>query len=846
MSRQSSRASGHVDIRMKSVSIGVRKALLNKRAAPLMATTLLASAMAFGQGNEPLTLDEVIVTAQKRAQSLQEVPISITVLNGELLADLGVKSFDDYVRLMSNVSFSGRGPSQAQIYMRGCSDGGDGNLSGTNPSSSVYFDEQPVTSIFRNLNPHVYDIDHIEALGGPQGTLYGASSQCGTVRIVTNKPDTSGFEAGYDVSGTSTSGGETGYSVEGFVNAPLSDRAAIRLVGWYVEEGGWIDNVPGTISFPTDPNASININGNPNYFHSGIGEAGVGSPLGSLSNTGNSDSALNTVADDTNDVTTQGLRAALGIDLNDSWTLEVGVNVQKQEVDGLFSDQPDTVGEGNVVRFYQDRNDDEYTQLAATLEGDIGDWGKLTLAGSYLDRDVNYDIDYSSYAAYSSYVELYYTCDYYAYYYNPGFVSYLSDAAQQTCRDPRIQYEQESNYKRSTVEARLQSQGDGRLNWIAGLFYNDDDHDYFNQWHIPTVDLNSGNGNAIPTDRNIQGETDLYFVTNQNRQFTETAFFGEISYDFSDKFTGLVGARFFETEDEATGFVGTRFSCFDPATGNRLGGPTATGACGAGLKVDDSDSTLKVNLTYQFNDDFMGYFTFSQGFRPSGINREGTTNIPQIYGSDTVDNIEVGWKATLADGRVRFNGAVYLMEWSDIQLTRFDPAESFLGLTSNAGDAEMIGIEVTIDWLINDNWDLAFSASLNEAELTEDFAKDTSGSPVDAPDGTDLPFTPDLKYSVSTRYTWDDSSLRPFIQAAWSFTDDSWNDLFLADRDKQDSYGLLSARFGIQKENWVLELYGDNLTDEHPEIFKYTRAGDNRVITSRPVNYGVRFRQRFD
>ena len=98
------------------------------------------------------------------------------------------------------------------------------------------------------------------------------------------------------------------------------------------------------------------------------------------------------------------------------------------------------------------------------------------------------------------------------------------------------------------------------------------------------------------------------------------------------------------------------------------------------------------------------------------------------------------------------------MQWEDIQLTRFDPAESFLGLTSNDGDAEMIGIEATIDWLINDNWDLTFSASWNEAELTEDFAQDTSGSPVDAPDGTDLPFTPDLKYSVSTRYTWDESS----------------------------------------------------------------------------------------
>lgn len=854
MSKRTRQGTGNVVIRMKPVSFGIRTALSTKRQASLVATTLLASTLAFGQANEIRELEEIIVTAQKREQSLQEVPISITVMDTQALTNLGIRGFDDYVAFLPNVSFQGRGPSQAQIYMRGCSDGGDGNFSGTNPSVAVYLNEQPITSIGRNLNPYIYDIDHIEALGGPQGTLYGASSQCGTLRILTNQPSTEGFESGYDVSVNSTSDGDAGYSAEGFVNMALSDKAAIRLVGWYVEEGGWIDNVPGTISFPADPNAPININGNPNFVHSGIGQPGLGSTMGPLSNSGNADPAKNTVKDDVNDVTTAGLRAALGIDLNDSWTLGASVNYQKQEVGGVFADQPSTVGEGNVVRFYQDRNDDEYTQFGLTLHGDLGDFAELTLAGSYLDRDVNYDIDYSQYATYSIYVELYYTCDSYSYYYTTYYVSYLTVANQQNCQDPRTQYEQESNYKRSTFEARLQSPGDGRLNWVAGLFYNNDDHAYFNQWHIPPVDDITGNGNAVNSQTwNVRGETDLYFVTNQQRQFQETAVFGEISYEFTDKFTVLIGARYFETEDDVTGFVGSRFAgsyseCAAAGNPNNIprnvinpGDPP----CGSGLSTDETDSTYKVNLTYQFTDEVLAYFTFSQGFRPSGINRVGTTNIPQVYNSDTVDNFEIGWKMTAADNRLRFNGAVYFMAWDDIQFTRFDPAESLLGLTSNASDAEMIGIEANLDWVISENWDLAIAASLNKAELTRDFAKDISGSPVDAPDGTDLPFAPDLKYSIATRYTFNEARLRPYIQASWAWTDESWNDLFVAVRDKQDSYGVLNASVGIQRNGMVLELYGNNLTDEHAEIFKYTRAGDNRVITNRPVNFGLRFRQRF-
>lgn len=798
-------------VRMKPLALGIRTALLTKRHASLVVTTLLASSVAFGQANEAPALEEIIVTAQKREQNLQEVPISIKVLDAQTLENLNIMRFDDYVRHMPNVSYQAAGPSQAQIYMRGVSDGGDGNFSGTNPSVALYLDEQPVTSIGRNLDVHIYDISRIETIAGPQGTLYGASSQAGIIRILTNKPNPEKFEAGYDVGINSTSGGAEGYSAEGFVNFPIGNNAAIRLVGWYVEEGGWIDEIAGSLTLP----------------FSGL----------TVSNSGNSDPNLNQVESDANTLTTSGLRAMLGIDLNDSWTVDASVMFQEQKSEGVFADQPSSAGQGNVLRFFNDDHVDEWVQFGLTINGDLG-WADLTLAGSYLDRDVQYDIDYSQYAAISNYVEYYYTCYNYATYSVHG------------CADPRIQYNQDSNYKRSTFEARLVSQGDGRLNWVGGLFYNKNEHDYFNQWHIPSIDaaVDPLIGSPVPTDRNVQGVTDLYFVTNQERESTETAIFGEVSFDFTDQLTGLVGARFFDTDDELTGFVGSTFSCFDPATGNRLGAATASGACGAGLTTDDSDSTFKVSLTYQFNDNFMGYVTYSEGFRPSGINREDSPIIPQIYKPDTIKNYELGWKATLAEGRLRFNGAVYFMDWDDMQLTRFDIDNlgSFLGLTSNTEGADITGFEADLDWQATDQLRLWLSASINQAELSGDFFVGTTDPTPAAPDGTDLPFTPDLKYSLGGRYSFEMGRFGSYVQAFYVHTDESWNDLFVSSRSLQDDYGFLNASFGVQGEGWVLELYGDNLTDENAEIFKYTRAGDDRITANRPANFGVRFRQRFN
>ena len=183
---------------------------------------------------EAATLEEVIVTAQKRTENLQDVPISIDSLGSQKLQELNVQNFQDYVKILPSVASTpglGSGAGFAAVYMRGIVTGGDGQATTSQPSVGMYLDEQPITTIQGNLDIHLYDIARVEALAGPQGTLYGASSQAGTIRIITNKPDPSKFLAGYSLEGNSVSGGDAGYVAEGFVNLPINDKTAIRLVG---------------------------------------------------------------------------------------------------------------------------------------------------------------------------------------------------------------------------------------------------------------------------------------------------------------------------------------------------------------------------------------------------------------------------------------------------------------------------------------------------------------------------------------------------------------------------------------------------------------------------------------
>ena len=211
----------------------------------------LASPQTMAQNTEGV-LEQVIVTAQKRQEDLQDVPLSITALGTQKLEEMHVADFDDYAKLLPSLSYASFGPGFARVFFRGVSSGDNGNHSGPLPSVGMYLDEQPITTIQGALDVHIYDIARVEALAGPQGTLYGASSEAGTIRIITNKPDTTRFEAGYDLEGSMLDG-EAGYVAEGFVNLPIGDKAAIRLVGWGKHDAGYITNVAQPRTYPIGP-----------------------------------------------------------------------------------------------------------------------------------------------------------------------------------------------------------------------------------------------------------------------------------------------------------------------------------------------------------------------------------------------------------------------------------------------------------------------------------------------------------------------------------------------------------------------------------------------------------------
>ncbi len=643
-------------------------------AAVLMAQPSLAQ--------ESLRLEEVVVTATKRSASMQDVPISISALDQDALDNLNINNFNDYVLQMPSVSFTSRRPGQANLFMRGISEGGNSNQSLQGPSVAIYMDEQPVTAIGFNLDPHVYDIQRIEVLMGPQGTLYGAASQAGTLRIMTNKPDTGGFYGGFDLTMETVDEGGENYMAEGYVNVPLGDSAAFRMAAWWDDDDGYIDAVSDSITYPL----------------SGITRTNEGY-----------------IEEDFNTMEKQGLRAALRVDLGDSWTATASATYQETETEGIWDHAPDEFDDYEVSRFFEDKGNDEWTQFALTIEGDLG-FADLTYAGSYLDRD--YD-SYSDYSAYSidGFVEPYYTC----------YVSYFGP-----CVDPSIQYSNHSEISNQTHELRLSSSGE-RLDWIIGAFYMDQETKFDSRWSVPPINP----GAAV--------EDDLYFQTDQVRNDSEVAVFGEITYRFTDRLSGTAGYRWFDDETTLEGFVGTIWwpNCcyaFSPTRPPDNVDSKYTGDDGIG----------KLSLSYDVSDDVMIYATWAEGYRPGGVNR--SPGVGETYDPDFLDSYELGWKSTLLDGRWRLNGAIYFMEWEDVQIGFFNPDISLLGLVDNIGSAESSGVEFDTNFLVTENFEMIFSYAYNKAELTEDYYARVGNEFPDAVDGQDLPFTPDNNLILTRRY----------------------------------------------------------------------------------------------
>ncbi|MFM7378095.1 MAG: TonB-dependent receptor plug domain-containing protein, partial [Erythrobacter sp.] len=254
-------------------------------ASLLAGTAMTAAAPLMAQDTVEEESDNVIiVTAQKRSQNLQDVPIAITALGTEALSDLQINEVRDIAKFLPSVTVQTSGPGFTQVYFRAVASGENANHSASLPTVGIYLDEMPITTIQGALDIHAYDLARVEALAGPQGTLYGASSMAGTIKMVTNAPDYKDSYGAMDFELNSVDRGDFGGVAEGFYNARISDSAALRVVAWYRRDGGFIDNIPGSRTFPS----------------SGITQ---------------NNAAL--VEDNYNDVDTYGARVALGIELND-------------------------------------------------------------------------------------------------------------------------------------------------------------------------------------------------------------------------------------------------------------------------------------------------------------------------------------------------------------------------------------------------------------------------------------------------------------------------------------------------------------------------------------------------
>ena len=753
---------------------------------------------------QDVTLEEIVVTAQKREENLQDVPVSVQVLGNQQLEQLNLNNFADYIEFLPTVSWQSERPGVSQIYMRGISSGGDGVHSGSMPSVGVYLDEQPVTTINRVLDVHIYDVARIETLAGPQGTYFGASSQAGTMRIITNKPEIGESSGAFDVGATSVENGDVGYSVEGYVNVPLGDRMALRLVGWHIEDPGYIDNVLRSVTFQ------------------GVGETVDNAPL---------------VRNDFNESTKTGGRAALKIDLNDNWTLTPALMAQEQDTDGIFTHDPEDIGDLETARFFSESYDYSWYQAALTLEGQIGGMD-LVYAGAYLDMDQDSIDDYTHYAQYlDNYYGYYGGC----YHYDSAYV----------CTNPQQRILSDEIFEKTSHELRLQSAQDQRVRWMLGAFYQRQEHNFDLRWDVPDMDPNFAPNrlNSWPFGTVVLG-TNTVWQTKQDRVDRDRALFGELSFDFTDALTGTVGYRYYEFENSLFGYTGGLNRCLDANDLPQY--PCYEVAPNVNDVSEGDGDTIKLSLSYNVSDDVMLYATYSEGFRPGGVNRAVTATLPK-YDPDYVDNYEMGWKTTLLGGRMRLNGAVYYLEWNNFQFSFLDFAVSPLTIIQNIGQAETTGAEFDLVYAASDAVTLNLSASYNDATLKEPYWRNDQdridGEPPRAPAGTEMPFVPELQATGIVRYD-NDTARRPwYLQAAVAFTGDSWSNLEIDLRQKQSAYTLVNLAAGMQINEWSIDLFLDNVTDERAEIVRYGQGyydpygeivQDSSTLVNRPRSIGLR------
>lgn len=817
-------------------------------------------------------LTTVTVTATKRSESAQSIPVAVNAIGEQELEALGVKNFSDYLIQLPGVTAGGSGPGQNTIYIRGLASTTPNlttaGVAGLAPNVAFYLDEQPLAQPGRNLDVYAADLQRVEVLSGPQGTLFGASSQAGTVRLITNKPDFSGFDASLKASTSFTEGGEMSNSVEAMLNVPVSDKLALRGVIYTDNQGGYIDNVGGTRSAAESarfrPAGTVRANGtvvsaNREGFQAGDSRLGV-----NFISANNSGIAEN----DFNDTVYAGFRLSGAYEFNSDWSLLVTHAQQQLDSEGVFFADPE-LDDYDVQRFSEDDMEDSFHNTSWTLEGRLGMLEAL-YTGAYTERTTDQTVDYSDYLFVGQYLP-YYICD--------GAVTYPGAAGPAgTCQAPNLFVNSSTETKVQTHELRFNTPRENRLRATFGGFYSDLELTELNDFTYPGSEavigfngvvgfgpnfpltntaVTGAIGNAAPGYFSDPGPfpEGVIFRNDVLRTDEQLGLFGEATFDLTEQFAVTVGARWYDIEVDLEGSANSSFFNLGATTDAQVFGTNISAqfapnnTVGAPDKAATDGAIYKLTGTWTPNSDMLFYATYSEGFRPGLLNRPGGAagpsgyTVPFAVDTDDVKNYELGWKTELFNNSLRFNGSAFFVEVEGLQTTIFDPSIVNLFFSDNAANAEIQGLEGDFTWapFEVDGLTIAGAFSILDTEITEVLTPTN-----DVLVGAELAFAPAWQGNIRARYEWDlereigGSNLTAHIMPQLVFSDDSVSDIIEINKADIDGYVTLGTTLGVTADQWSAELFATNLTNEYAELSNNFVFDRERVTPMRPRTIGVR------
>lgn len=877
-----------------AIHLGSRRA---RRICALGATTILTplilAAPAFAQestavaaadpAEAPESFGDIVVTATRRSESIQRVPISMQALGAEMLQQRQVTGLSDLAALLPSVSYAGIGPGRNTAYFRGIVPAG-----GNYASVGFYLDDIPITGT-GSPDIHVYDVERVEALSGPQGTLYGAGSLAGTIRFITNKPKLGKFEFGYDLEGNKYGKGDFGGQAEAYVNIPVSDTIAIRAMGYYRRDGGYIDNTPNNGKFNNGSSSTLTLGDDNPLTNYTLDNAKI-------------------AKEDYNPIYEYGGRFQALWEPFDGWEITPQITAQRQISYGYFGFDP-RVGDLQVHDYEQTRQDDKWMQASLSVHGHIGDWDVVSSTGLFrrktelLNDYTYYTVTYDGFGGgYENYLQ---------FFDKAGCTGSGNSLKCSTLLNPQQYFHGRTYRNKFTQELRLTTPKDWPFDVTIGAFYqsqNQENNTYYairgldqiagytQACSYSTTNGCGGNGTTlagfgVPISAGGTMNTTLapnvkedgFYIVETNQNYHDKALFAEGHYDITPTLKITGGIRYFWTDYDVKGFAGVRSSAANnnPVTG-AVYVPTGARGCptplpaerlqclnqnpisadGVGRYKEDGE-THKVALNWQFTPSKMVYANYSTGFRPGGYNRplrirtSGVTVAAPSFKSETLTNYEIGVKTTW-NNMFRFNAAVYFEKWNNIQYSVVVAGAQGAGYTGNAGKAEVKGFEYDADLKLG-KVTISTSGAYNDAKLKGNFCNfvadsatasitqlatcalgvSTNTNPptptVAAADGTRLPRQPKFKGTTSIRYDTDLGEYRAYVQGAALYQGGATQDLNVNDNNLLvcplitstkacSTKGFVSFDFsgGVKKDNWSFDLFIQNAFDNRGELTRNT------------------------